>query len=209
MVKKSYTNSLLRNYKKNHPWVRKLPKSIRKSLVKNRPIDLGVIELHDEYNNEYKYNFETGLYYVWSGSSYGRPFTEFDIFAYDNSKDKNQIGYGLFWRIDTDSSGPYLSLRMYYKYENEIEKKKKILIYDKLREKSEELISKIKILNFNWENVKKYKNGNGGDYEATVVHFNLKGLLLKWNNKVISNEFIDKIHEYNNSIEETARNLQL
>ena len=41
-MKKSYANSVLRKYKKTHPWARKLPKSM--SMKKDRPIDLGVID---------------------------------------------------------------------------------------------------------------------------------------------------------------------
>ena len=38
----SYAKAVLRRYKKTHPWVRKLPKSM--SMKKDRPIDLGVID---------------------------------------------------------------------------------------------------------------------------------------------------------------------
>lgn len=42
---KSYAKAVLRRYKKDHPWAKKLPKSM--SMKKDRPIDLGVIEYTD------------------------------------------------------------------------------------------------------------------------------------------------------------------
>ena len=42
---KSYAKSVLRKYRADHPWAKKLPKSM--TMKKDRPIDLGVI---DPYN---------------------------------------------------------------------------------------------------------------------------------------------------------------
>ena len=53
MVKKSYTNAQLRKYKQTHPWARKLPKSMipKRRCREDMPIDLGVLELTDEYGD--------------------------------------------------------------------------------------------------------------------------------------------------------------
>ena len=67
-MKKSYANSLLRKYKKDHPWARKLPKfMIPKGRNRNdMPIDLGVLELSDEYGDAI--NSEEEACYVGDGS---------------------------------------------------------------------------------------------------------------------------------------------
>ena len=47
---KSFANAQLRRYKKDHPWVRKLPKSLQVTSHRCReyaPIDLGVIDPYD------------------------------------------------------------------------------------------------------------------------------------------------------------------
>lgn len=48
---KSYMNSQLRKYKATHPWARKLPKSMLpiRRCRENMPLDLGVLDLWDEY----------------------------------------------------------------------------------------------------------------------------------------------------------------
>lgn len=50
-------------------------------------------------------------YQVYHGSSFGRPYTQMVILdtVYAGTNDE----YWLFWRIDTDNNGPYLSLRFY------------------------------------------------------------------------------------------------
>ena len=156
--------------------------------------------MRDIFNEEkYKYDFDKNLFYLWSGSSFGRPFTEFDVFE-KKQEDKNKLSFSLFWRIDTDTYGPYLALRLYGRYESELQKNEKIEWYNKLRSKSEELIGKLNIKDFNWDSVKKYKNGNGGDFESTLVHFSIGELLLKWNDKTISDEFKSKVKEYHDNI---------
>ena len=48
---KSYAKSQLRKYKETHPWARKLPKSMQviRRCREDHPIDLGVIDLYNEY----------------------------------------------------------------------------------------------------------------------------------------------------------------
>ena len=45
-MKKSYANAVLRRYKAEHPWAKKLPKSM--TMKKDRPIDLGVINVWED-----------------------------------------------------------------------------------------------------------------------------------------------------------------
>ncbi|MBP5423868.1 MAG: hypothetical protein J6Y78_15635 [Paludibacteraceae bacterium] len=45
----SYSRAMLRRYQKTHPWAKKLPKKML--IKKDRPIDLGVIALYDEYGD--------------------------------------------------------------------------------------------------------------------------------------------------------------
>lgn len=49
----SYSKALLRRYKATHPWARKLPKSMvpKRRNHDDMPIDLGVLELYDEYGD--------------------------------------------------------------------------------------------------------------------------------------------------------------
>ena len=45
----SYAKATLRRYQETHPWAKKLPKKMLTK--KDRPIDLGVIALYDEYGD--------------------------------------------------------------------------------------------------------------------------------------------------------------
>ena len=49
----SYAKATLRKYQKDHPWARKLPKSMmpKRRCREDMPIDLGVLELTDEYGD--------------------------------------------------------------------------------------------------------------------------------------------------------------
>ncbi len=58
----------------------------------------------------------TGVYEVYHGSSAGRPWTEMCICPGRKYLDGDQ--YYLFWKIDSDKKGPYLSLRLYDSKEN-------------------------------------------------------------------------------------------
>lgn len=163
--------------------------------------------MRDIFNNdEYKYDFDSGLFYLWSGSSFGRPFTEFDVFSC-SPDDQNKLKYGLFWRIDTDTKGPYLALRLYGRYVNNEQQKEKIEIYNELREYTEKVFNEICFNDYKWEDVKKYKNGNGGDYESTIIHFNIADLLTKWYDLKIANDFKYIIKKLNNHILDYIKNI--
>ena len=113
----------------------------------------------DKKNKEEKYM-------IYSGSSFGRPWTEMKIL-----KGKN---HSVFWRIDTDNEGPYLSLRYYnwYDKKNEIEHNKHIAEYREYYKCAKEAASNLDYYN----EIGKQENY----YEATLLHIHIKGILAKW-----------------------------
>lgn len=138
--------------------------------------------------------------YVWSGTSFGRPFTEMDIYHYSGVSN-NDIDYYIFWRIDTDTKGPYLALRMYSKYKksNSLEKEDKNRKYEKLREMIKKLFESLEFIDYDWNSVRKYKEGNGDAYESTIIHFTIKDLLTKWNTDEKTKIFKSKIRDLTKS----------
>lgn len=54
-------------------------------------------------------------YQIYSGTSYGRPWTEMKIKYgfYSEQTKNNEPDYSIFWRVDTAKNGPYISLRLY------------------------------------------------------------------------------------------------
>ena len=113
----------------------------------------------DKKNKEEKYM-------IYSGSSFGRPWTEMKIL-----KGKN---HSVFWRIDTDNEGPYLSLRYYnwYDKKNETEHNKHIAEYREYYKCAKEAASNLDYYN----EIGKQENY----YEATLLHIHIKGILAKW-----------------------------
>lgn len=54
------------------------------------------------------------LYYVDHGSSFGRPWTEMWVYCDRRSSDpEGNKRFEIFWRIDADNNGSYISLRLY------------------------------------------------------------------------------------------------
>lgn len=109
---------------------------------------------------------ENKLYMVYSGSSFGRPWTEMKIL-------KGIDGHSVFWRIDTDKNGPYLSLRYYdwYDKKNEEKREKHITEYQRYFESAEKACE-----------VKEFcKVGKQENYfEATLIHIHIKDILMEW-----------------------------
>ena len=77
---------------------------------------------------------------IYHGTSYGRPWTQMVILYgdYPMGKEESNPRYCVFWRTDTDSHGPYLSLRLYadtkeWKKENTVLKNKHREIYDSFK----------------------------------------------------------------------------
>lgn len=118
---------------------------------------------------------EDGLFMVRQGSSRGRPWAEVDILYAEVGK--------VFWRIDSDNTGPYLSLR-YYNYHNKNnneEHHKHKESYQKCYENVKDVIkNSSKDLKFFKEEhcqVGKKENYN----EATLLHFHITDVLKNWN----------------------------
>lgn len=116
-------------------------------------------------------------YMIYSGSSFGRPWTEMKILKGDT--------HSIFWRIDTDKEGPYLSLRYYdwYNKNSEIERKRHTTEYQGYYECAQKATSKLDYYN----KIGKQENY----YEATLLHIHIRDILTKWDENKES--FIDEI----------------
>lgn len=67
-------------------------------------------------------------YQIYSGSSFGRPWTQTLIVI---NKFADGDSYDIFWRIDSDKYGPYISLRLYERYEED-KKERHLSLYKAL-----------------------------------------------------------------------------
>ncbi len=124
----------------------------------------------------------TNLYQIRGGSNVGgRPWTELSIMQ--QSYPDNTDYYTLFWRVDTDGAGPYLSLRYYERFhkDNEHERTRHIQTYEALRQQAQSLIAAQPELELDWNAVKGAYTG--GFYESTILSICLKDPLLDWKNK--------------------------
>ncbi len=122
---------------------------------------------------------ESGLYMVYSGSSRGRPWTEIRIL--------NKTGHRVFWRIDTDNKGPYLSLRYYnpYNKDNDEEHKKHTIEYQRYYEYAKEAIG---------DGTKYYEVGKKENYfEATLLHIHISDVLANWDEN--GTKFVEEIRK--------------
>lgn len=105
------------------------------------------------------------LYMVYSGSSRGRPWTEIKIL--------NGTDYKVFWRIDTDNKGPYLSLRYYNPYDkdNDKERRKHTNEYQIYYKCAKEACGENEYC----------KLGKKENYfEATLLHIHISDVLANW-----------------------------
>ena len=131
------------------------------------------------------------------GSSYGRPWTELKVFSneYPQRADvKEKRKYQVFWRIDSDNKGPYLSLRFYDKYDKKdsSQKDQHAETYQNCRNIIREILK---------TNAKDYQHDiqdrYGENYfEATLLHIHLDRILKQWEtDKDNFKTFITKITE--------------
>ncbi len=102
------------------------------------------------------------------------PWTELTII---NSVDKKSA---VFWRIDTNNNGIYISLRFYNKYNkmDEEEKAAHIKLYNSFREFAEKIITE-NDFGWQWSDVKGRYTGNYS--ETSLITFNLNDSLKHWN----------------------------
>lgn len=132
---------------------------------------------------EEKWDKDTDIFYVDSGSSAGRPWTEASIIEgkrFMGSNDK----YSIFWRIDSDGDGPYLSLRFYDDMDksntDEVSRHKEA--YEKMLESIKSIVSKDEIT-LDWERDRLYDGYRGGYKESSLLRIVLTGYLEDWNSK--------------------------
>lgn len=104
-------------------------------------------------------------YQVYSGSSYGRPWTE--MLIYDGVY-KDQCEYCIFWRIDTDKKAPYISLRLYEDAYGEATKYLHGKLWEHMRDIMIEIVEENN-LGICWNDV---NPGNKKNFkEAAIFHF--------------------------------------
>lgn len=135
-----------------------------------------------EHFPESKWEQENELYKIRNGTNIGgRPWTEmtFVARAHPDSKDK----YYLFWRIDTDGNGPYISLRFYEKFQksDEAQKERHAHAYEIFRENAQEFLAAHSKLGLCWDDVK--GRNTKSRYESTILTICLNEVLMKWENK--------------------------
>lgn len=113
---------------------------------------------------------------VYHGSSSGRPWTEYVIHCIQNQ-------YYLFWRIDSDTKGPYISLRVYpddhFYDKNDIKKSSaNRLRYEKYYCEAEKYFSNLQSVEWKWSDV--YPGRRAGCREAAIVTYHLENALHNW-----------------------------
>ncbi len=114
------------------------------------------------------------------GTSYGRPWTEMNVFQafYPGTSDK----WRLFWRIDSDTEGPYISLRFYegdLKKDSEDFLARHVQKYEELKEQMKQVLSDTSLQTLlSWDDV---NPGYRGNYkEASFFRVKLKDYLPRW-----------------------------
>ena len=133
--------------------------------------------------NKWNKDDKNGIYMLYSGSSSGRPWTEMKIL--------NATDHRIFWRIDIDSKGPYLSLRYYnvYNKKSKEEGNKHTTEYRKYYEYAKKAVDMCCGENKDYYKVGKKENY----YEASLLHIHIKDILANWNKE--ENNFIKQINE--------------
>lgn len=112
-------------------------------------------------------------YQVYSGSSSGRPWTEMKVFKGRFLEGDN---YEAFWRIDTDSKGPYISLRLYeprYDKNNNDCRERHAQLWEEMVSAVKEIVDNKKIIingsDIKWQNVNPGNKRNCN--EAAIFHY--------------------------------------
>lgn len=121
-------------------------------------------------------NRECSEYKVYHGNSFGRPWTQMQICKryYKEHEDY----YSVFWRIDTDNNGPYISLRLYYNYNKHNIKNKSR--HQNLYESISKMIEDIVDAEFDFSLNDVYPGYRGNYKESSLFHIKLKDKLLDW-----------------------------
>lgn len=143
---------------------------------------------------ENKWDKESVFYEVRHGSNKdGLPWTQLDVMEGLIGETKRK--YYIFWRIDTDSKGPYMALRFYDKYDkkDQGEKEERINVYNKHRDQIEEIIRTENTIHWKWDELR--GGYTAGYYEATLIIFHMKDALRAWETE--SRQVIQTIRKIN------------
>lgn len=128
---------------------------------------------------EKRWNISTGRYEgeyeIYMGSSFGRPWTQTVVKWSEFKKDE---WYKLFWRIDSDKNGPYISFRICEWYYSKEKEKRHRQLYQKLSSLMAEIVEGI---HDKLDLRKAVKTNNGGYNEAAFFHYHLD--FSDWDNK--------------------------
>ena len=121
----------------------------------------------------------TGVFKVESGSNAGgRPWTETIICEkqfFAGTKDD----YIIFWRIDSDKNGPYLSLRFYEEFNKKDKEKvsRHLNTYHALRSLAKSIVDSEKFC-FGWNDIE--DGFRGSYYESSLLRIGLSQYLDNW-----------------------------
>ena len=136
----------------------------------------------------------SGDYAVCSGYSLGRPWAQVKIargLRAPNGDDS------IFWRIDTDCQGVYLSLRYYDKYAkySRDEKLAHMEAYHKFRAIVEKIVREHPELAFRWEDIKGDYSGKYFETTLLIIHF--ADALRRWHSGEDATPFVQRIRKLN------------
>lgn len=107
-------------------------------------------------------------YQIYSGSSFGRPWTQ-TLIVINQFADGGS--YDVFWRIDTDKYGPYISLRLYEKYKED-QKERHLSLYKAMGTIIYDIVKEMP--NKTGVDMKSFvKTTKGGYKEADFFHYQL------------------------------------
>ena len=150
-----------------------------------------------------KWEMLTDIFKVYSGTNPdGRPWTETNIL-------EKQVFIGtrgdfyIFWRIDTDNNGPYLSLRFYEKFDKKDEEKVKRhnKTYRDLINLAKSIVESEEFC-FKWNNIEDGFRGNY--YESSLLRIGLSEYLKQWKEK--SNSLINSVSRFTDCFIEKFNN---
>lgn len=115
-------------------------------------------------------------YKVYHGTSFGRPWTEMRIGKryYADSADY----FSVFWRIDTDDEGPYISLRFYEDFDKKdaVKKERHKNLYEAMSSTMKDIIDVDS--DYVWNDI--YPGYRGNYKESSLIHIKLKDKLMNW-----------------------------
>lgn len=154
---------------------------------------------------EEKWEKNTGVFKVYSGSNPdGRPWTETDICEKQVFLETKGAFY-IFWRIDTDNNGPYLSLRLYEKFDKKDEKirSRHVETYNTLRKLAKSIVESEKFC-FKWNDIEDGSKGNY--YESSLLRIGLSQYLDNWSEET-SQGLITSVRRLTDCFIEKQQNL--